>query len=323
MCRSKVVCGGKCCRPGEYCQFNLLGSNFCEKRCPDGVEKCIGVCCTPKETCGFFRLLLQVRIRVRRRRDVRQAEGGSRRRPVATTRSATCSTRWAKRQRPVAGAVAGERCSLALPFRARPPSTLHWWPLRRSTARAPPRCSRSETASATRPLGRRSLSHGLGRRSFRPTPSSTGAPPRRSTGCSSPRPRPTRYRRHGEGALARPRRPREEEQCGRQEPAPSLRDVRRSGVHCAQEDPTAANGRREGAEGRQVPGLGVRPGGHVFIAGVRYGGIPASLRAPMGKLGVGSADLKRLRAGVLDQSATAAVGPVLIAPLLDPAHARI
>ena len=34
-----------------------------------------------------------------------------------------------------------------------------------------------------------------------------------------------------------------------------------------------------------------------FIAAVRSGGIPASLRAPMGKLGVRSADLKRLRAG--------------------------
>src|SRR5687767_13753486 len=53
-CASKVVCGGKCCRPGEYCQSNLLGSNFCEKRCPGGGEKCIGVCCTPNETCGFF-----------------------------------------------------------------------------------------------------------------------------------------------------------------------------------------------------------------------------------------------------------------------------
>ena len=54
ICRSKVVCGSTCCKPGEDCQFNLLGSNVCEKRCPGGGEKCIGVCCTPRETCGFF-----------------------------------------------------------------------------------------------------------------------------------------------------------------------------------------------------------------------------------------------------------------------------
>jgi hypothetical protein len=59
-----------------------------------------------------------------------------------------------------------------------------------------------------------------------------------------------------------------------------------------------------------------------FIAAVNSGGIPASLRTPMGKLGVGSADLKRLRAGVLDQTMTSAVGPALIAPLQDPARAK-
>jgi hypothetical protein len=59
-----------------------------------------------------------------------------------------------------------------------------------------------------------------------------------------------------------------------------------------------------------------------FVAAVRSGGIPASLRTPMGKLGVGSVDLKRLRADVLDMSVTSAVGPVLIAPLQDPVRVR-
>jgi hypothetical protein len=58
-----------------------------------------------------------------------------------------------------------------------------------------------------------------------------------------------------------------------------------------------------------------------FIASVKSGGIPAGLRTPMGKLGVGSADLQRLRTHVLDQRAAAAVGPVLIAPLQSPARA--
>ena len=64
------------------------------------------------------------------------------------------------------------------------------------------------------------------------------------------------------------------------------------------------------------------PAVNSFIAAVRSGGIPGSLRTPMGKLGVGSADLKRLRAGVLDQSANSAVGPALIAPLQNPARAK-
>lgn len=42
----------------------------------------------------------------------------------------------------------------------------------------------------------------------------------------------------------------------------------------------------------------------------------------MGRLAVGSADLKRLRAGVLDRSPNSAVGPARIAPLLDPARAK-
>src|SRR5205823_3698226 len=59
-----------------------------------------------------------------------------------------------------------------------------------------------------------------------------------------------------------------------------------------------------------------------FVATVKSNGIPATLSGPMGKLGVGSADLKRLRAGVLDQSMTSAAGPVLIAPLKDPGGAH-
>jgi hypothetical protein len=58
-----------------------------------------------------------------------------------------------------------------------------------------------------------------------------------------------------------------------------------------------------------------------FFASVRASGIPASLRAPMGKLGVDGADLERLRAGVLDQTVSSAVGPVLIAPLKNPNRA--
>jgi hypothetical protein len=58
-----------------------------------------------------------------------------------------------------------------------------------------------------------------------------------------------------------------------------------------------------------------------FIAGVRSHGIPSSLRLPLGRLGVTGAGLAHLRAGVLGQTVTSASGPVLIAPLRNPARA--
>ena len=58
-----------------------------------------------------------------------------------------------------------------------------------------------------------------------------------------------------------------------------------------------------------------------FIAGVRSGGIPSSLRPALGRLGVAGIDLAHLRTGVLGQTVTSASGPVLIAPLTNPARA--
>ena len=59
-----------------------------------------------------------------------------------------------------------------------------------------------------------------------------------------------------------------------------------------------------------------------FIASVKSHGIPASLRAPMRKLGVDSAGLDRVRTGVLDQPSAAATGAILIAPLQDRTRAK-
>jgi hypothetical protein len=59
-----------------------------------------------------------------------------------------------------------------------------------------------------------------------------------------------------------------------------------------------------------------------FIARVRSGGMPPFLRPALGKLGVDTAGLARLRAGVLGQTVTSASGPILIAPLSSPARAK-
>src|SRR5207244_11729177 len=57
------------------------------------------------------------------------------------------------------------------------------------------------------------------------------------------------------------------------------------------------------------------------ISAVRSRGLARALGTPLGKLGVDSTDMKRLSASVLEQHVASAVGPVLIAPLRDPARA--
>lgn len=59
-----------------------------------------------------------------------------------------------------------------------------------------------------------------------------------------------------------------------------------------------------------------------FLAMVKSGAIPAQLRTALGALGVGSKDLKRLRAGLLHQTVSSGSGPALIEPLKDSAGAR-
>ena len=58
-----------------------------------------------------------------------------------------------------------------------------------------------------------------------------------------------------------------------------------------------------------------------FLAAVRSGAIPAPLRSGLAGLGVGGKDLKRLRAGLLDQTVTSGAGPALIEPLTGSASA--
>jgi len=59
-----------------------------------------------------------------------------------------------------------------------------------------------------------------------------------------------------------------------------------------------------------------------FLSAVRRSGLPSYLTGPLTRLGLGRADLKHVRAGVLDQTASGASGPVLIASLGDPNRAR-
>ena len=54
-----------------------------------------------------------------------------------------------------------------------------------------------------------------------------------------------------------------------------------------------------------------------LLAMVKSGALPPQLRSALAGLGVGSKDLKRLRAGLLTQTVTSGSGPALIEPLKD------
>ena len=58
-----------------------------------------------------------------------------------------------------------------------------------------------------------------------------------------------------------------------------------------------------------------------FLAKVKSGALPAPLRTALARLGVGSKDLKRLRAGLLRQTVSSGSGPALLEPLKEKAGA--
>jgi hypothetical protein len=44
-------CGDQCCKGKQYCDTSLFGEDVCVDRCFDGREKCNGYCCTHSEHC--------------------------------------------------------------------------------------------------------------------------------------------------------------------------------------------------------------------------------------------------------------------------------
>jgi hypothetical protein len=323
ICRSKVVCGSTCCKPGEYCQFNLLGSNFCEKRCPNGDEKCIGNCCTRNEECGFFGCSCKSGFVsagtgncVPPRKDPGDpnpgynpfrnmfnmmgqssaASGGGRSRRAMFARSDRRSSAAVDRALDALAAVNGQGAAAMLAIRdgKRDPAFRQKVKVARAT---PPKVSADAVLNAGSAAALNKLLVAEAEAYALIAAMTTAL---------------WRFR----AAQAK-----QKSAAGSQLRASAT--FAGQAVTALKKIQGLRNAAARALKGGKVPeAWAFDPAVNTFVAAVRSGGIPASLRTPMARLGVGSADLKRLRAGVLDQAATSAVGPALIAPLQDPARAK-
>lgn len=323
ICRSRVVCQGRCCQPGEYCQSQFIGDDFCEKRCPHtGNEKCNGVCCTDNETCGFFGCSCKsgfvsagagtcvlpredpgdpkpgfnpIRDMLNLMGQTAASRGGGRH--AARARTAQSGAAGVDAALDALAAVNGQGAAAMLAIRggARDPG----FKLKVSVVRvrppvlaAGPGLDAGSAAALSRLLAAEASAHALIAAMAKALWRARAA-----------------HARHDRAAARR---------------------QMRAAAAFAGQAVTALKGvqaLRTAAAKALVSG-GVSEvhafdsGVTAFLASVQARGLPASLSAPMGRLGVGSADLRRLRAGLLDQSMTAAVGPVLIAPLQSRDRAR-
>jgi hypothetical protein len=321
-CSSGVVCDGKCCKRGEYCQTQLLGDDFCEKLCPHTrSEKCNGVCCTENETCGFFGcgcksgfVSAGAGTCVLPREDPGDPKPGpnpfrNMLNMMGLTSSAHGGSRHAGFARPAQSgsaaldaaldalaAVNGQGAAAMLAIRGgkRDPAFKQKVTVARA---APPTLSAgagldaSSAAALNRLLIAEARAHAL--------IAAMAKALWRARAAHAKRDRPAAKRQLRASATF----------AGQAVTALKRVQVLRTGAANAL---TAGGVSEVHAFDNSVA---------AFVASVQARGIPASLSTPMGRLGVGGADLKRLRAGVLDQSMTATVGPVLIAPLQSPERA--
>jgi hypothetical protein len=319
ICRSKVECSGTCCKPGEYCYSYFGFDQFCEKYCPGKVEKCNGVCCTPRETCGFFGCSCKpgfvsagAGTCVEPREDPGDprpsynpfrnmfnmmgqssaAAGGGRSRRAMFAGSARSSSTAVSEALVALAAVNGQGAAAMLGIRdgKRDPA----FKQKVTVARAkPPTLSADSVLNAGSAAALNKLlvaeaeAYALIAAMAKALWRARAAHATKNSAAASSQLRASAAFA-GQAATALKR-------------IPGLR--------------TAAA--RALKAGKVPEAWAFDPAVNAFIASVRSHGIPASLRAPMGKLGVGSADLKRLREGVLDRAPSPAVGPALIAPLED------
>jgi hypothetical protein len=321
-CASKVVCGGKCCAKGQYCETRLIGDDTCEKRCPvTGEQKCIGVCCTKNETCGFFGCSCKPGLVsagagtcVEPKNDpgdpnpgynpfrnmfnlmgqTSASRGGSRRALFAgSARSGSAAVDAALL---ALAAVNGQGAAAMLAIRDGKRDTAFKQKVMVTRAKPPTLSADSgldarSAAALNKLLVAEAEAYALIAAMAKALWRARAAHAKRNSAAAGSQLRASAtFAGQAVTALKK---------------LPGLRTA-------------AAKSLKAG----KVPEVwAFDPAVNAFIAGVRSGGIPTSLRVPMGKLGVGSDDLKRLRAGVLDQAANPAVGPALIAPLQSPERA--
>ena len=321
-CQPKYQCGDNCCTSGQYCETHSLGSDFCADICKTtGHDQCIGVCCTENETCGFFGCSCKsgyvsggngtctkpendpgepkpgwnpIRSMLNMMGQTSATHGGSRYLIVGDrTDSGSASVDAALR---ALAAVNAQGAAAMLSIRFGKPD--------------PAFAQRVTVSPATPPT--LSAGSGLDAASAAALNKLLVAEARANALIGGMAKALWRARKaHAENNKA------------------AARDQLRSSAAFAAQA-VSALGRvqalRTGAAGALTAGgvtevLSSEDGVAAFIAGVRSRGLARALGTPLGKLGVGSADLKRLSGFVLEQPVASAVGPVLIAPLRDPARA--
>ena len=154
-CQPRYQCGENCCNTNEYCEKHSR-RRLLRQDLSDRARQVHRHLLHGRRDVRILRLLLQLRARVHRRRNLRAAEGGSRR-PEAGVEPVPGHV---EHDGPV-GNGASRRSPQVRSLQRRQRSTRRSTPSQQSTGRAPPRCSRSETASATRPYatGHRRAGH--------------------------------------------------------------------------------------------------------------------------------------------------------------------
>jgi hypothetical protein len=326
-CPPKYQCGDNCCKSGQYCERISLGSDYCADICPptvpntEGHDRCIGVCCTKNETCGFFGCTCKSGYVSQGNgtctepkndpgdpkpgwnpfRDLwnmmgqsNATHGGSRYLIVGDRTNSRSSAVDAALQALAAVNAQGAAAMLSIRYGKPDPAIVQRVtvsPATPPTLSAGSELDAASAAALNKLLVAEARAHAL------------------------------------IGAMAKALWRTRAAHAGNNQAA--ARDQLRSSAAFAAQA-VSALGRvqalRTGAAAALTGGgvsevLSSEAGVAAFIAAVRSRGLARALGTPLRKLGVDSADLKRLSTFVLQQPVASAVGPVLIAPLHDPARA--
>jgi hypothetical protein len=335
-CRVGEICGSElgdctcpgtrcgqtlCCAKGEVCESNLFGSrNACVKKCDDGSDPCKGTCCKgdlicssdgcvcpsgsvqrgigkcvpPKEDPGdppwnplrnFFNMM-----GASSAAHGGGASGSSFGRPAQSGSPAIDTALVAL------AAVEGQAAAAALAFGEGKPDpgfrrTVRVVRVKAPTVAAGPGLDAASAAALNKLLAAEARAYALAAASAKALWRARAAKAKRQRSFAKRQLRASsKFAGQAASALKR---------------VPALRSAAASAL-------TAGGVTEVSATEDQVT---------AFLAMVKSGSLPADLRSSLAALGVGSKDLKRLRAGLLHQTVSSGAGPALIAPLKDAAGA--
>jgi hypothetical protein len=321
-CPADRVCGATCCNPGEYCETRFLGEDTCEKLCPHThTHMCVGVCCTENETCGFFGC---------------KCKSG-----FVSTGAGTCvppkddpgdppvSDNWLTRMGNMISQTSASHGGSSHRALFARPSTSGSAAVDAALDALAAVNGQGAAATLAIPYGKRDPAFKRKVTAARATPPTLSTGPGLDAGSVAALNTLLRAEARANALIAAMAKTlwRARAAHAKHDRAAARRQLRASATFAAQ----AATALKTIQALRTAAANALTAGGvaeviaseaavTAFLATVATSGIPATLSTPMGKLGVGSADLKNLRARVLDQTVSSGSGPALIAPLTDPAR---